>query len=399
MQDLLEQFPTRDTSVEQIYRSFIYQPERVSVSSRQTVDTPVLRFNYANPNEGLTYSEFSCELRSPLLKIKSLELLRGTIPNIVPSLPNSQTIFFYYRIPTLGAPDYEPDYENGLVAANIRMIRLQPTSSPFSNPDIFQNPAIYGFNRTFEDYPDLVNELNKAALSDPLEDELTDAFYIPGDITFEYNQILNKIRVKGNNANTVGNVPQYYYLNVGYKDPNLQLFYAALLAQMQPGLSPTPVQTAFPVNFPYTLNRRLGFLFNGVYDLNTTVPLEVSTTLLLNTQVFPASPEAPPTPSTLVYKTAEGYADLVHTANVFLYCDIVGGSTQDADVDERLLAVIPIDTANLGVAFPESKIVCPLTKISDTVYQLRFSMRTDTGEPFLLPINAYVNLELKLSYN
>ena len=398
MQELLEQFPTRDTSVEQIYRSFIYQPERVSVSSRQTVNSPPLRFDYSNPSQDLHYSEFTCELRSPLLKMKSLELLRATIPNVVPNIPDTQTIFFYYRIPTLGAPDYEPDYENGLVPGNIRIIRLQSTSSPFSNPDIFQNPTQYGFNRTFQDYQDLVDELNKAAASDPLEDELTNAFYIPGDISFEYDQTLNKIRVKGNNANA-GGVPQYYYMNVGYKDPNLETFYAALLAQMQPSLDPTPAAVVFPANFPYTLNRRLGFLFNGVYDLTTTAPLEANTILLLNTQVFPASPTDPPTPSTLVYKTAEGYADLVHTANVFLYADIVGGSTQDADTDERLLAVVPLDTANLGVAFPESKIVCPLTKISDTVYQIRFSMKTDTGEPFLLPVNAYVNLELKLAYN
>ena len=100
----------------------------------------------------------------------------------------------------------------------------------------------------------------------------------------------------------------------------------------------------------------------------------------------------------LISYTAEGYADLVYSANLFFFCDIVGGSTQDNIIDERLLSVIPMATSNLGVGFPENKISCPLTKISENVFQLKFSMRTDTGEPFWLPRNAYVNVELKITY-
>lgn len=397
MQDILESFPTRDTSVEQIYRSFIYQPERVSVSSRPTTNSPITSFASGEQYQRQNYSEFTCELRNPLLKIKSLELLRATIPNAVPNIPNSQTMFFYYRIPTLGAPNYEPDYSE-LVVTNIYFVRLL---SQFAfNPDDLLTPQDYGWNRTFEDYQDLVTELNKSAQEDPEEALLTQALYIPGDITFVLNPITNKIGFVGNNRNDEEGNPQYYYLPVGFNDPNIPLFLDVLWTHMQDFVSPysAPVRLSFPDPQTYTLNRRLGFLWNGSFDLGADPDLTDDVFAILLDQTTPKPPEAPPTPSTLILKTAEGYADLVYTANVFLYCDIVGGSTQDADVDERLLAVVPMDTSNLGVAFPESKIECPLTKISDTVYQLRFTMRTDTADPFWLPMNAYVNLELKLNY-
>jgi hypothetical protein len=395
MQDILEQFPTKDTSVEQIYRSFIYQPERVSVSSRPTTNQGIVSFTPGQQWQRQNYSQFTTELRSPLLKIKSLELLRATIPNAITNIPNTQAIFVYYRIPTLGAPDYAPDYSE-LDLTNMYMVRLL---SQFAySPDQFDDPEEYGWNRTFEDYQDLVNELNKAANADPDEVALTAAFYIPGDIQFQLNPITNKISFTGLNAES-GGVPQYYYLPVGFNDPNLPLFINLLYDQVRASLAPVPAEEAFPVNFPYTLNRRLGFLWNGLFDLGAAADLTDEVFEILLQQTTPSPPIAPPTPSGRILKTAEGYIDLVNTANVFLYADIVGGSTQDADSGDRLLAVIPIDTANLGVAFPESKVICPLTKVSDAVYQIRFSMRTDTGEPFWLPVNAYVNLELKLTYN
>jgi hypothetical protein len=81
-----------------------------------------------------------------------------------------------------------------------------------------------------------------------------------------------------------------------------------------------------------------------------------------------------------------------------MYADIAGGSTQDTNTDDRLLAVIPTSGGNLQVSFGESKMSCELTKTSDNIYSILFTMRTDTGQPYWLPTNAYVNLELKLTY-
>jgi hypothetical protein len=88
----------------------------------------------------------------------------------------------------------------------------------------------------------------------------------------------------------------------------------------------------------------------------------------------------------------------VNTGNIFLYADIVGGSTQDTNTEDRLLAVIPASASSLAVVFGESKIPCELTKTSEDIYNITFTMRDDKGKPFYIPTNAYVNLELKVTY-
>ncbi len=425
MEELLQQFPGT-TRIEPSYRSFVYQPERISINSRQSLlQTTLINGN----NQPEFYYQFENELRNPLLRIKRMELLRATIPNAVTSIPLTQGVFFYYRIPALNAPeDYAPDYSL-LEPTYIHMVRLLPQT--FYDPDFFEEPELYGYNKTFNDYEDLVAELNKSTLNDPdfdyptwqpftvypaesyvvenqqryytangsagTENFNTDAAFvksdytpfIPKDITFSYNETLNKIVLNGNNYyDTVNNQPQYYYLPVGYSDPNLAIFVQQINQEL------TPQQ--FPTNLPYTLNRRLGFLWAGIYNFNNADIDPVIADLQYHTIPTPnwVTDYTPLLPN----YTAEGYADLVNTANVFVYCDFVGGSTQDTNTDERLLAVIPMNASNLGVSFGESKIVCPLSKVSENIYRIMITLRTDTTEPFYLPTNAYVNLEIKVEY-
>lgn len=429
MDELLSTFPTQDTSVGMAYRSFIFQPDRVSVNSRISLLNPQELFANAQLEN---YYQFTNELRSPLLRIKQMELLRATIPNAVTSIPVSQGVFFYRRLPAEPVDNFGPDYSEFYDEGSIHMVRLLPQDA--YNPDLFPTPSIYGYNATFGSYEDLITELNKSTLEDPDFDydewepntaysagsivfyeqdrwqtangsvgtatfnsdiawiQLTTTPFIPGDITFSYNATLNKVVVTGNNSfDEESGKPAYYYLPVGYADEFLPDFISTVVSELS--------ASKFPTNLPYTLNRRLGFLWAsiaGQLDLE-----DEAITDDLNEHMFPkptwnnTTDEYEPL---LPNYTAEGYADLVHTQNVFVYCDFVGGSTQDTNLDERLLAVVPMNASNLGVTFGESKLVCPLTKVSDSIYQMRFTLRTDTGEPFYLGINAYVNLEIKLEY-
>lgn len=442
MDSLLDQFPTHQTINDQAYRSFIFQPDRISVNSRQSL-------LQANVNDKNTqpdfYFQFSNELRSPLLRVKQLELLRATIPNAVTSIPITQGIFFYYRIPATNAPaEYAPDYSL-IEPVSIHMVRLLPQEA--YNPDNYENASLFGYNKTFADYEDLVSELNKSTQEDPdfnyqeWEDNtaypedsyvlyLDQVYYsangsagtatfntddawvlqqfrpfIPGDITFSFNATLNKIVVKGNNAfDDINQIPQYYYLPVGYADINLPFFIQSVITQtavIKSGGTVRPFTSQeFPTNLPYTLNRRIGFLWAGIFNFDNNEINKVFTDLVEHTFPAPNWQETVPIGYNpfLPNYTAEGYADLVNTGNVYLYCDFVGGSTQDTNSEERLLAVVPMNASNLGIVFGESKIVCPLSKVSENVYQINITMRTDTAEPFILPTNAYVNLELKLTY-
>lgn len=441
MEQLLEQLP-KTLQEEESYRSFIYQPERISLNSRQSLKNPGLVDGLQYQSD--YYNSFQCELKTPLLRVKSIELLRATIPNALTSIPNSEAIFYYYRIGSTGAPDYLPDYSQ-LDVDHIHMVRLLTTY--VYSPDNYANPIVLGFNKTFEDYDDLVNELNKSSLIDPNFNDAdwvsnqpynagdfviynlqryytlagsagTPNFnddgawtavltpFIPGDLTFTYNNTLNKIVVQGNNYESEISpgefVPKFYYLPVGYADPNLQLF----INRMREPVEQNGVVigggglniTSFPSYEDYTLNRRLGFIWDGVFEANP--PNNSLSYVILANHTFPKPNYVTPPPVwiPLIYYTAESYADLVFSANIFVYCDIVGGSTQDTNSDERLLAVVPTNASNLGVIYGESKISLPLTKVSQTIYQIIFSLRTDTAEPLYLPKNAYINLELKLTY-
>jgi hypothetical protein len=165
MEQLLEDLP-KVMREETSYRSFIYQPERISVNSRQSLKNPQLLDGLQFQSD--YYASFMSELRTPLLRIQALELLRGTIPNALTSIPNSETAFFYYRIGSTGDPDYLPDYSQ-LDVNHIHMVRLLTTF--VYSPDNYINPDALGFNKTFEDYDDLVNELNKSTLIDPNYDD------------------------------------------------------------------------------------------------------------------------------------------------------------------------------------------------------------------------------------
>ena len=92
------------------------------------------------------------------------------------------------------------------------MVRLLPSVS--YSPSATNSPGTYGWNRTFNSYQELVDELNKAAVSDPDSVALTAAgLYSSGDITFFYDETQNKIGFYGNNYQTAGH-PNYYYLIV-----------------------------------------------------------------------------------------------------------------------------------------------------------------------------------------
>lgn len=386
MEDLIAQFPTKDTTIEHAYRSFIYQPERLALTSRpflqqrQSLATQFLQADY--------YYSFNCELKSPLLGVKSIELLRCSLPAAFPNIPNGEACFYYYRIPA-DPVTYQPQY-NTLTAANIHVVRLLP-SPPYS-PDNYPNPNIYGWNTTFGDYQSLVDQLNLAAQNDPNQAELI--FFTANDITFYYDQVRNKIGFTGKNAKDIAGFPQYYYLPVGYKDPNLLIVQQAIQTTLA-----DPTGILFPTNGLNTLNRRLGFLWDGDWGL-PAAPANPSlgyNILYARTAPKPNFTGLPWTEYLPNY-TAETFTDLVNTGNIYIYCDAVGGSTQDINADERLLAIVGGNAATLGIIFGESKIQCQLTKTSQAIFQLNITLRTDTGDPLYLPKSAFVNLELKISY-
>jgi hypothetical protein len=374
MEEILDQFPKRTQEVAIDYKSFLFQPERVSINSRISVQATSAAYLYQTQN----FTRFSNNFKTPLFHVKSMDLLRTTMSLPIPSIPNSQTVFAYYKIPIVGAGDYSPNYA-ALTVANMKMVRLLSTYVYSPSNYTATAAATYGFNGIFSDYQDLVATLNKSCTADPNATALN-TYYVAGDISFSYDEVSQKIRFTGNNALDGNGRPLWYYVPVGFADPNLLTFQAALQA-----ILPFPL-LQFQTN--YTLNKRLGYLWNGVDVANEATSF-----------MYPA-PNFVSLPWTNYRNLywAETFADLVHTQNIFLYCDVMGGSTQDTNLPDNLLAVIPVDKAQLGVQTYQSSMSCPLTKMVKNMYEMTISMKTDTGEDLFIPVSGFVNIEFALTY-
>ena len=335
----------------------------------------------------------------------------------------------------------------------LHMIRLLPSTykvelfdaASGQDTDLPPNSS-YGWNRRFTDYQDLASELAKSCLNDPAYDASLDAglsfpLFIPNDISLTLNQTLNKFIFTGNNAfvTVSGNDYQFAtYLSAGFEDPilwntalantNSSIWYLTSISAPQLFIyTSSTVNSDF--NFIYgaggqpyqlyrTLNLRLGFTWNGLitqiagyFPVNIAGIQGIITAPGVITSYYNRLrpvPEyidqaVPPllsatTPYLVTFYTADSYANLVYTNTVSLYADFTGGSTYDSMANTQLLACVPMNASNLGVTFYNTTLYCPLTKISDQIYEIEIRMLTDTGAPYVIPNSAIVSLELALTY-
>jgi hypothetical protein len=366
IQQLLDQFPDRIDVGNENYKSYIYQPDRVSINSRQSGSYVIAK----NDQDSETFSQFTVSLEKPLLKVQSLQLLRATIPNPQTSIPNTELIFFYYRIPK--SLDDLPDYTQ-ITAANIRMVRFLPDYVLAGAKSALN---AYAYNILFNDYQSVIPSLAKAVAVDPITFAVgATNYFIANDLSFGFNEEYSRFTWRGTNAS-------YFYGAIGPDDPNIATF-VALLNTATATVNPNLVA-------PYinlTLNQRLGFSWNGKYPPLGSAGFNDFWSYRLRDgadadQIF----------------IGNTYGNLVYTGNIYLYSSISGGSTQDTNSESQLLAVIPNHTGALSVQFIESTLDCLLTKTAQNISQITIVMKTDTAQPLLLPNNALVNIELGLKY-
>ena len=281
------------------------------------------------------------------------------------------------------------EIRSGYVAYN----RLLPSTVP---PDVYPagaTNATTAKNTTFPDYPTFVAALNAT-------NQTTYSCQIPGDISFVYNQTLNKIQwVPLNQMAWVNGVFNngYYYLYTGWNDPNYQTL-AALSTLNQ--------------KYKYTLNLRSGFTWNGQFSLPADPWNGITGNILFATQIanyftpFAGSnQQGGGTAYSIIASnpakdrvTANSYADLVYTQSIRVYCDITQGSTQDSGGNAGLLSIIPMAATTLGVTFYQNNFNNPLTKIPEQLQSILIIMKTDSGDDYVLPSSASVSLELGIQY-
>lgn len=305
--------------------SAVNQPSRVYLSSvdDRTEDT-------ANET---AFTSFRCQLPTPVLNAKKVQLLRASIPNAQVSIPNYQLTFWYIRY-DVTAPTV-PEY---------RCIRFFPS---YWTGNTNGCPV----NRLIANYQDLVALLNQAASA--TEDIALNPLFTQNDVSFAYDGTTRKISMTGLTAG-------FTYAIAGYNDPGV----ANLMNDIY--LAPDVPQ---PFVIGRTLDLRAGFCFPGTGARAPSVAVNVPI-------------------------VAESWGDLVYSQNVVLLANIVPGSSVSSAGNHNILATIPISSPPLGIANYSAPLVNWMTRIMKEVYEIEIRMMDDNNQPYFVPQNAIVNVEL-----
>jgi hypothetical protein len=208
LEKILEEFEVEGNKPHVKFRSFINQPELITINSINSVATSITE----NPQVGNGFYDFTINLPRPALDVESLQLLKANIPQAQACIPDYSTVFYYYKLKT------QTDVNTGDILyseqpniKNLYMIRFLPS---WYKKELIVNPTVYGYNRTFTSYADLVDELKLACAQDLattniityaslLNGDIPRNIFIQDDITFDLATNANKIVMTGNNVSNL----------------------------------------------------------------------------------------------------------------------------------------------------------------------------------------------------
>lgn len=200
VKDVLEEIEAEIILKQNIYKSYINQPNLIAISSD----------NASIKKENITsdsFFSFTCNLEKPAIQVKGLQLLSANIPQCKAySFDDTELVFAYYRFKTqdnIAGHTYFTEQPN---IDNLYYVRLLPSYYP---SNIIPNAQLYGFNKTFNNYQELSDELAKSCSSDLLHTNILFNKFIPNDITISYNEEMNKFQMIGNNTTTAWTPPSW----------------------------------------------------------------------------------------------------------------------------------------------------------------------------------------------
>jgi len=227
---------------------------------------------------------------------------------------------------------------------------------------------------------------------------------------------------------------KYAYLVAGYEDPNvwtltqsLKTVFDGLDFNMNTFVTPATAQLysipSAPIQQYQTLNLRLGFTFNGLYNWSVNTIIAGNADIFSNGNIYallfnrlrPVPPyeiefglgaprlsvaAIPSTgnPYTATTFTADAFANLVYSSIINIYTNIIGPSTTDTERNINLLDTVPLNCNNLGITFYNPVISNKLTKIPPDVYSIYFEFRREDGTEYYFSNNAIITLTLGLTY-
>ena len=402
------------------FKSALNQPKQLFVCSTQDTTRAINGILTGNRGQkNIQTASFFDSFRvsfadRSLLNVKSIQLYSASIPQAQCNITDNEIVFWFYELPTLageslgawssslsytisaiveygghyygcykavgpsattpaadtahwydaGSVLTERDKPNWLVldptirANHLKYFNLEP-SYDYPNDDTVASD--FGWNRTFTDYADLLQEVNRAAgLNATGSGTGTDLLY------FQFNQQFNKFVVYPVVADT-----GYYFF---------------------PSFSDT-VYKSVSTTYPLNLNLRLGF--TQQLDIPTIssnpwtsdVFLDFINNLFGLKNIYAGE-----------WLMADSYANLVYTNRCNIFADFCRTSSFDTYTGGELLASVPMNTGNLGLVLYQAKFPNRLDHVPPEIYDMFFYFETDNKIPYLFPKSATISLELALEY-
>jgi hypothetical protein len=338
------------------------QPDRVSWNS------------FADPQRALTASafQFNIPLNTPLLDVKEAQLVRATLPQATLQIADYQLVFWYYRVPLVTSTPGP---------ATLSAVRLYPANFPASadlaDPEVVMRPLTGGLT-------DLVTLLNAAAA--PTGDNVTRNPYFRGaaaaDVAFTLTN--GQIFMKGLTASN-------FYCIAGWNDPNVLAAIALKNITMDPDpANPGGVVVPQPQVAGFTLNQRIGYALSGTCEQPYKSSTSVSQ-LVANTTGLPYAVNVDIVP--------DAYPNIGGTSVVNIYGTFVGssGNTTGPIYHKNLLATVPLNGVLANTNY-STAMKAYLTNLPSEIYALDVELRDDQDQPYFLPDNANVNLEIQFKY-
>jgi hypothetical protein len=342
---------------QQAVRSRVNCPERLSLTSDDDVT------NMNNPY----FSQFQINLATPVLDPQRCQLIRATVPATQLQLPDwGGLCFWYWKLPTATTVP---------TSAYLKCVRLYPSSYV----------ALSGFtaftrNRYINDPSDLVTLLNQAAGAGG-DDVTYNVYWSSAEVTFSYSTTTKQITFVGNSSGS-------FYAPAGYNDPIVATIQAGTAGTRPVMPNATSGTTAQPQVEQYTLNLRVGYAMSG--NARGSQSFGAGQTAYANsTNVAYAYNVAVP---------VDSYPNLIYTNNVYLYASFMAGASLTSNNRHNLLACCPITVGAFGVAQYVAATSNLLTKLSQTIQNIVIELRDDADQPYTLPDNAQVSLEVSFSY-
>ena len=237
---------------------YINQPTLITLSSDST--------NEKTMNiTGDSFYTFTCELKKPAIGAKSLQLLSANIPQAKgTSFSDTELIFPYYRIKWLRNVAGYIIYDEEPNINNLYYVRLLPSYYP---SNIIPNADSYGFNKTFNSYLELSQELQKSCSNDLLYTNIGFSQFIPNDVLISYNSNENKFQIQGNNTNEQWAIPAWSE-NVNYEKNDLVSYVGNDYICTQPAVIVAPGGIDNNYWTLVTNNRGYAYLVAGFQDPN-----------------------------------------------------------------------------------------------------------------------------------